>query len=103
MVKTPVESSLFSKGTMNDDDVYTELKGTVEDATTEENVDFGRASNEVITIDDVAFAYTDDVVVYVVDTDGDITVGSINRNYSDVTVTYIVNDDDAVTTIFSEK
>ena len=50
-------------------------------------------------------AYADDVTVYVVATDGDITSGSINRNYSETddytnTILYTVNDDDEVTSVY---
>ena len=64
---------------------------------------FGREEDEVIKIDGVAFAYTDDVQVFVADKDGDITEGSINRNYSNVDLRYILNDDGEVSMVFIQR
>ena len=97
---------MFKSAVQNSDDVYTKL--TVGTDFKTKTGDFSKAKNEVIKIAGEAYAYTDDVVVYVVDTDGDITTGSINRNYtagSDETQTILFtqNDDDEVTALYIVK
>ncbi len=101
---------LFDSATQNSDDVYTKLiaaTGSGDDFNSAAG-NFGKAKDEVIKIGDKAYAYTDDVVVYVVDTDGDITTGSINRNYTadsdeNQTILFTQNDDDAVTSLYIVK
>ena len=96
---------LYASYTVNEDGVYTKLTPAT-DEYKEATGSFGKAENEVINVgDDGALAYTDDVAVYVIDTDGDITVGSINRNYTGTsnTILYTVNDDDAVTALYIVK
>ena len=98
---------LYGSYKVNDDGVYSDLtaadKGDYE--TVAGTTSFKKASNDVITVGDKALAYTDDVAVYVIDTDGAITSGSISRNYSDLTggILYTVNDDDAVTALYLVK
>ena len=96
---------LYASYTVNEDGVYTKLEKATDEFVTATG-SFGKAQNEVITVgDDGALAYTDDVAVYVIDTDGTITVGSINRNYTGEsnTILYTVNDDDAVTALYIVK
>ena len=105
------DAQLFDAATQNSDDVYTKL--TAAEAGNGKDYisvagNFGKAKDEVIKIGDKTYAYTDDVVVYVVDTDGDITTGSINRNYTadtdeDQTILFTQNDDDAVTSLYIVK
>ena len=105
------DAQLFDAATQNSDDVYTKL--TAAEAGNGKDYisvagNFGKAKDEVIKIDGKAYAYTDDVVVYVVDTDGDITTGSINRNYTadsdeNQTILFTQNDDDAVTSLYIVK
>ena len=93
------------------DGVYTKLNpatGSGDDYDTADKADFGKAKDEVIKIGGKAYAYTDDAVLYVVDTDGDITTGSINRNYtagSDETQTILFtqNKDGEVTALYIVK
>ena len=104
-------NGLYDSATVNSDGVYTKLtpaEGAGKDYDTATDAKFGKAKDEVIKIGDKAYAYTDDAVLYVVDTDGDITTGSINRNYtpdSDETQTILFtqNDDDAVTSLYIVK
>ena len=98
---------LYDTATINSDGVYTKL--------TAKNVDyyiavgeFGKAKDEVVKIDGKSFAYADDVVLYVIDEDGDITVGSIDRNYTNssdytIKVMYTMNDDDEIDAIYVKK
>ena len=97
---------LYDSYTVNEDGIYTELHQATKDTDYKEATgSFSKAENEVINVAGAALAYTDDVVVYVIDTDGDITVGSINRNYTGEsnTILYTVNDDDAVTALYIVK
>ena len=99
---------LYASYAVDDDGIYSDLTsaeaGEDQDYLTTTG-DFKKDSNEVITVGDAGtMAYTDDVVVFVIDEDGDITVGSINRNYSDNTaINYTVNSDGAVTALFIVK
>ena len=101
-------NGLYSAYAVDDDNIYTDLKpatvGEGKDYLTTTG-DFKKAANEVITVGDAGtMAYTDDVTVFVVDTDGDITTGSITRNYSDNTaINYTVNSDGAVTSLYIVK
>ena len=100
------DNQMFKSAVQNSDDVYTKL--TVGTDFKTKTGDFSKAKNEVIKIANEAYAYTDDVVVYVVDTDGDITTGSINRNYSassdyTIKVLFTQNDDDEVTALYIVK
>ncbi len=94
---------LYDSYKVDEDGIYSDLSLATEDtdyyATTGS---FTKASNEVIGVGaDGTMAYTDDVAVYVVATDGAITAGSINRNYSDLTsILYTVDSDGAVTTLY---
>ena len=104
MTKDKGYDGLYNTYTTNSDDIYTKLeKKNVDAVTTDEGVKFERAEDEVITIDGEAFAYAEDVAVYVIDEDGNITEGSINRNYSDVTIIYTTNDDGEVVNVYIEK
>ena len=97
---------LYDSYTVNEDGIYTELHQATKDTDYKEATgSFSKAENEVINVAGAALAYTDDVVVYVIDTDGDITVGSINRNYTGESnaILYTVNDDDAVTALYIVK
>ena len=99
---------LYASYAVDDDGIYSDLT-PAEDGADKDYLtttgDFKKASNEVITVGDAGtMAYTDDVVVFVVDEDGDITVGSINRNYSGYSnIYYTVDSDDAVTALFIVK
>ena len=102
---------LYDSATINSDGVYTKLNpatGSGDDYDTAENADFGKAKDEVIKIGGKAYAYTDDAVLYVVDTDGKITTGSINRNYTadtdeTQTILFTQNKDDEVTALYIVK
>ena len=102
---------LYDTSTTDDDGIYTELKDSTITAssststlgTTATSTSFKKAENEVVKVGSTALAYADDVNVFVIDTDGDITTGSINRNYSNVNVTYTVNDDGEVTNFYIVK
>ena len=104
-------NGLYDSATINSDGVYTKLNpatGSGDDYDTAENADFGKAKDEVIKIGGKAYAYTDDAVLYVVDTDGDITTGSINRNYTadtdeTQTILFTQNKDDEVTALYIVK
>ena len=103
-------NGLYATYAVDDDGIYSDLTpataGEDEDyLTTSSDHNFKKATNEVITVGDAGtMAYTDDVVVFVIDADGDITVGSINRNYSDNTaINYTVNSDGAVTALYIVK
>ena len=105
-----VDAQLFDAATQNSDDVYTKLTAATGSGADFNSAagNFSKAKDEVIKIGDKTYAYTDDVVVYVVDTDGDITTGSINRNYTadideDQTILFTQNDDDAVTSLYIVK
>ena len=93
---------------MDDDNIYTDLKpatvGEGKDYLTTTG-DFKKAANEVITVGEAGtMAYTDDVTVFVIAADGDISTGSITRNYSDNTaINYTVNSDGAVTSLYIVK
>ena len=109
--KVGKDVQLFDAATQNSDDVYTKLTaaeaGKGKDYISV-NGNFGKAKDEVIKIGDKTYAYTDDVVVYVVDTDGDITTGSINRNYTadadeNMTILFTQNDDAAITSLYIVK
>ena len=101
-------NGLYSAYAVDDDNIYTDLKpatvGEGKDYLTTTG-DFKKAANEVITVGDAGtMAYTDDVTVFVIDTDGDISTGSITRNYSDNTaINYTVNSDGAVTSLYIVK
>ena len=105
------DAQLFDAATQNSDDVYTKL--TAAEAGNGKDYisvagNFGKAKDEVIKIGDKTYAYTDDVVVYVVDTDGVITTGSINRNYTadtdeNMTILFTQNDDAAITSLYIVK
>ena len=92
---------------MDEDGIYSSLTSAADKdyKVVEGPTSFKKAENDVITVGDKALAYTDDVVVYVIGTDGAITSGSINRNYSDLTggILYTVNSDDAVTALYLVK
>ena len=99
---------LYASYAEDDDGIYSDLTPATEGAGKDylaTTGDFKKASNEVITVGDAGtMAYTDDVVVFVIDTDGDITTGSINRNYSDISgINYTVDDDGAVTALYIVK
>ena len=101
---------LFDSATQNSDDVYTKMTNATlnSDYKVASDSSFGKAKDDVIKIGNETFSYTDDVVLYVVDTDGDITTGSINRNYTadagkSLDILYTQNDDDAVTTLYIVK
>ena len=105
-------NGLYDSASINDDEVYTNLKAKDVDSVTESAVNFKKAADDVVTLEKTvdgktvkvaALAYTNDVTVFVIDTDGDIATGSINRNYSNVDVTYVTNDDDEVTCFYIEK
>ena len=104
-------NGLYDSATINSDGVYTKLNpatGSGDDYDTAENADFGKAKDEVIKIGGKAYAYTDDAVLYVVDTDGKITTGSINRNYTadtdeTQTILFTQNKDDEVTALYIVK
>ena len=104
-------NGLYDSATVNSDGVYTKLtaaEGAGKDYNTADNAAFGKAKDEVIKIGGKAYAYTDDAVLYVVDTDGDITTGSINRNYTadtdeTQTILFTQNDDDEVTALYIVK
>ena len=95
---------LYNTYAVDEDGIYSDLDNT--DAKFEDTTgNFGKASNEVITVGaDGAMAYTEDVALFVID-DGDITVGSINRNYSGdgQKIFYTVNSDGAVTALYIVK
>ena len=98
-------TGLYDNYTVNDDGIYSDLdpatEGEDEDYLESVGADFKKASNEVITIGESTMGYTDDVVVYVISADGDITEGSINRNYSkNANIVYTVDDDGAVTALY---
>ena len=100
-------NGLFASYAMDDDGIYSDLtpaqaEGKDYLATTG---DFKKASNEVITVGNAGtLAYTDDVVVYVIDADGDINTGSINRNYTGYSnIYYTVNSDGEVTSLYIVK
>ena len=101
------EGKLYSSYSVDEDGIYSDLTpaeaGENKDYLTTTG-DFKKASSEVITVGDAGtMAYTDDVVLYVIE-DGDITVGSINRSYSDNTaINYTVNSDGAVTALYIVK
>ena len=98
---------LYDSATVNSDGVYTKL--TAKDVDYYIAVgEFGKAKDEVVKIDGKSFAYADDVVLYVIDEDGDITVGSIDRNYTNssdytIKVMYTMNDDDEIDAIYVKK
>ncbi len=98
---------LYNAVVINDDGVYTKM--TSEGIEYEIVVgEFKKAADEVVTIGGKALAYADDVVVYVIGTDGAITKGSITKNYSNGTdytikVMYTMNDDGEVDAIFIKK
>ena len=96
-------SGVFNVTAVNDDGVYTTVDYDAESVDMGDGDNFGREEDEVIKIDGVAFAYTDDVQVFVADKDGDITEGSINRNYSNVDLRYILNDDGEVSMVFIQR
>ena len=102
-------NGLFDSASVDSDNLYSDFKdAATADYETKEGVKFNKAEDDVVTLtkdkaDDIALAYTDDVTVYVIDTDGDITTGSINRNYSNVDVTYTTNSDDEVTCFYIVK
>ena len=60
------------------------------------------ASDEVVKLGDVKYAYADDVAVYVVSSKGAISTGSIEKNYS-YNVLFTMNDDGEVDMIIVEK
>ena len=101
-------NGLYSAYAVDDDNIYSDLKaatvGDGKDYLTTTG-DFKKAANEVITVGDAGtMAYTDDVTVFVIAADGDITTGSITRNYSDNTaINYTVNSDGAVTSLYIVK
>ena len=98
---------LYDTATINSDGVYTKL--TAKDVDYYIAVgEFGKAKDEVVKIDGKSFAYANDVVLYVIDEDGDITVGSIDRNYTNssdytIKVMYTMNDDDEIDAIYVKK
>ena len=100
-------NGLYDSATINSDGVYTKL--TAKDVDYYIAVgEFGKAKDEVIKIGGKAYAYTDDAVLYVVDTDGKITTGSINRNYTadtdeTQTILFTQNKDDEVTALYIVK
>ena len=98
---------LYSSYAVDEDGIYSSLTSAADEdyKVVEGPTSFKKAENDVITVGDKALAYTDDVVVYVIGTDGAITSGSINRNYSDLTggILYTVNSDDAVTALYLVK
>ena len=100
-------NGLYASYSVDEDGIYSDLKpaeaGDDKDYLTTTG-DFEKASNEVITVGDAGtMAYTDNVVVYVID-GKNITIGSINRNYSDNTaINYTVDSDDAVTALYIVK
>lgn len=100
---------LYDSASIDSDNLYSDFApAAAKDYTTEESADFKKAADDVVTLkktgsDDIALSYADDVTVYVIDTDGDITTGSINRNYSNVDVTYTTNSDDEVTCFYIVK
>ena len=100
-------NGLFDSASIDSDNLYSDFKPATADFATAKGVKFNKAADDVVTLTggtkDVALAYTDDVTVYVIDTDGDITTGSINRNYSNVDVTYTTNSDDEVTCFYIVK
>ena len=99
---------LYASYAVDDDGIYSDL--TPAEAGADKDYlsttgDFKKADNEVITVGNAgALAYTDDVVVFVVDDEGNITVGSINRNYTGYSnIYYTVDSDDAVTALYIVK
>ena len=100
---------LFDSATQNSDDVYTEMtEAAAGDYKVASDSSFGKAKDDVIKIGNETFSYTDDVVLYVVGTNGKITTGSINRNYTadagkSLDILYTQNDDDAVTALYIVK
>ena len=99
-------NGLYASYAVDDDNIYSDLTGAAEGSDFHKTTgDFKKAANEVITVGDAGtMAYTDDVTVFVVDTDGDITTGSITRNYSDnQAINYTVNSDGAVTSLYIVK
>lgn len=97
---------LYDSASIDSDNLYSDFKPNTEYVPAA-GVKFNKAEDDVVTLTsgtkDVALAYTDDVIVYVIDTDGDITTGSINRNYTNVDVTYTTNSDDEVTCFYIVK
>jgi len=95
---------LYKEATISNDGIYTSLTPAVEDTdfVAAADVDFEKAANDVITINDVELAYADDCALYVVD-GKKITAGSITKNYFDIDVTFTVNDEGEIDLIFVEK
>ena len=99
-------NGLYDTYAVDDDNIYSGLEKAAEGTDFHKATgDFKKAANEVITVGTAGtMAYTDDVTLFVVDTDGDITAGSITRNYSDNTaIYYTVNSDGAVTSLYIVK
>ena len=100
---------LYDSASIDSDKLYSDFAAAdTADYTTANGVDFKKAADDVVTLKkansaDTALAYAENVTVYVIDTDGDITTGSINRNYTNVDVTYTTNSDDEVTCFYIVK
>ena len=92
---------------INDDGVYTKMTAEGVEYELVEG-EFKKAAAEVVTIGGKAMAYTDDVAVYVIGTDGSITKASITKNYSNgtdynINVMYTANKDGQVDSIYILK
>ena len=99
---------MYASYAVDDDGIYSDLTPAESGADKDylkTTGDFKKASNDVITVGSAGtMAYTEDVVVFVVNADGDISVGSINRNYTGYSnIYYTVNSDDAVTALYIVK
>ena len=100
---------LYDSASIDSDKLYSDFTAAdTADYATANGVDFKKAADDVVTLKkansaDTALAYAENVTVYVIDTDGDITTGSINRNYTNVDVTYTTNSDDEVTCFYIVK
>ena len=98
---------LYNAVVINDDGVYTKMTAEGVEYELVEG-EFKKAADEVVTIGGKAMAYTDDVAVYVIGTDGSITKGSITKNYSNgtdynINVMYTANKDGQVDSIYILK